>query len=317
MDEASQDPSPPSQESSSGQIQISTATAGRLMVLAAAILWSSSGFFAKAPIFDDWPAGGRSILLAFWRAVFAVLVLSTMVRRPRLSWRMLPMVLCFVAMNYTFLEAMVRTEASVVIWLQHTAPAWVLVGSIFFFHEKIQRPDFWLLSLAGVGVSVILAFQLGGEDPVSIFLGLLSGMTYAGVVLSLRWLRHEDAAWLITLNHIVTALAFLPAAVSYNVWPHGTQWIYLAGFGALQMGIPYVLFASGVKRISGHQASGIVLLEPVLLPLWVYIAWHSQPGYQPPSISTLVGASLILTGLVLRFLGSRNERQVPPAASPS
>lgn len=313
MGAVSSDPSTSSQVNDSGQI--SSATAGRLMVLVAAILWSSSGFFAKAPIFDDWPAGGRSILLAFWRAVFAVLVLSTMVRRPRLSWRMLPMVLCFVAMNYTFLEAMVRTEASVVIWLQHTAPAWVLLGSVFFFHEKVQRADIWLLSLAGIGVSIILAFQLGGEDPVSILLGLLSGITYAGVVLSLRWLRHEDAAWLITLNHIVTALAFLPAAVSYNVWPHGSQWIYLAGFGALQMGIPYVLFASGVKRISGHQASGIVLLEPVLLPVWVYIAWHSQPDYQPPSISTLVGASLILTGLILRFLGARNERPISPDSS--
>ena len=313
MGAASQDPPPSSRAATSGPI--SSATAGRLVVLAAAVLWSSSGFFAKAPIFDDWPAGGRSILLAFWRAVFAVLVLSTMVRRPRLSWRMLPMVLCFVAMNYTFLEAMVRTEASVVIWLQHTAPAWVLLGSVLFFHEKVQRADIWLLSLAGIGVSIILAFQLGGEDPLSILLGLLSGITYAGVVLSLRWLRQEDAAWLITLNHLVTALAFLPAAVSYNVWPHGTQWIYLAGFGALQMGIPYVLFASGVKRISGHQASGIVLLEPVLLPVWVYIAWHSQPDYQPPSPSTLVGASLILAGLILRFLGSRNERQVPPTSS--
>jgi len=313
MGAASQDPSPSSEAANSGPI--SSATAGRLVVLAAALLWSSSGFFAKAPIFDDWPAGGRSILLAFWRAVFAVLVLSTMVRRPRLSWRMLPMVLCYVAMNYTFLEAMVRTEASVVIWLQHTAPAWVLLGSVLFFHEKVQRADIWLLSLAGIGVSIILAFQLGGEDPLSILLGLLSGITYAGVVLSLRWLRQEDAAWLITLNHLVTALAFLPAAVSYNVWPHGTQWIYLAGFGALQMGIPYVLFVSGVKRISGHQASGIVLLEPVLLPVWVYIAWHSQPDYQPPSPSTLVGASLILAGLILRFLGSRKERQVPPTSS--
>ncbi|MEC9116011.1 MAG: EamA family transporter [Planctomycetota bacterium] len=296
---------------------ISSPTVGRLMVLVAAILWSSSGFFAKAPIFEDWPAGGRSLLLAFWRAVFAVLVLSTMVRRPRLSWRMLPMVLCFVAMNYTFLEAMVRTEASVVIWLQHTAPAWVLIGSVLFFHERVQRSDIWLLSLASIGVSIILIFQLGGKDPFSILLGLLSGITYAGVVLSLRWLRNEDAAWLITLNHLVTALAFLPAAMSYQVWPHDSQWLYLAGFGALQMGIPYVLFAAGVQRISGHQASGIVLLEPVLLPVWVYLAWHSQPDYQPPSASTLIGATLILAGLVMRFFGAKNEQQTPPESSSS
>ena len=78
------------------------------------------------------------------------------------------------------------------------------------------------------------------------------------------------------------------------------------------MGIPYVLFAAGVQRISGHQASGIVLLEPVLLPVWVYLAWHSQPDYEPPSASTLIGATLILAGLVMRFFGAKNEPQTPP-----
>ena len=295
--------------------RFSASTQGRLLVLLAAILWSSSGFFAKAPIFDDWPTSSRGMLLAFWRAVFASAVLATMVRRPRLTWQMLPMVVLFVLMNYTFLEAMVRTEASLVIWLQHTAPAWVLLGSLVLFREKIQKLDLWLLFFAALGVGTILFVQLRGQDSWSVILGLLSGVTYAGVVLSLRWLRHEDAAWLITLNHLVTAVAFMPVAIGHGTLPHGSQWLYLFAFGAIQLGIPYLLFASGVKRISGHQASGIVLLEPVLLPLWVFVAWRNEPDYQAPSISTMIGAGLILTGLALRFIGARRDTDGEEAVS--
>ena len=44
---------------------------GRLLVIAAALLWSTSAFFAKAPIFDDWPVESRGLLLACWRGLFA------------------------------------------------------------------------------------------------------------------------------------------------------------------------------------------------------------------------------------------------------
>ena len=90
----------------------------------------------------------------------------------------------------------------------------------------------------------------------------------------------------------------------------------LAGFGMLQMGIPYVVFARGVQRITGHEASGIVLLEPVLVPVWVFVAWHGDDDYQAPRWWTLVGGTLILTGLLARYASesrSTRERQaIPP-----
>ena len=289
---------------------------GQILVVVAAVLWSSSGFFAKSPFFD-WAPEDRGPLLAFWRAVFATAVLATMVRRPRLSWRLLPMTLLFVGMNYTFLTALVRTEASVVIWLQHLAPAWVLIGGTLLFKEPIGRSDLILLAFAATGVGVILVDQLRGQDPWAIALGLASGFTYAGIVLSLRHLRDEDPAWLITLNHLVTAIAFLPFALTRGTLPHGSQWLILAAFGVLQMGLPYVLFALGVRRISSTQASGLMLLEPILLPVWVFVAWGHRPDYTPPQLSTWIGASLILVGLSIRFLGQARQKPTPSVTAPS
>jgi drug/metabolite transporter (DMT)-like permease len=85
-------------------------------------------------------------------------------------------------------------------------------------------------------------------------------------------------------------------------WPAESQWVYLAAFGILQMGIPYVLFSRGLRSIAGHEASGIGLIEPVLVPIWTWLAWS-----EPVTWSTVVGGALIFTGLVLRYLGSTTK----------
>ncbi|MDP7019480.1 MAG: EamA family transporter [Pirellulaceae bacterium] len=280
---------------------------GRALVVAAALMWSTAGMFAKAPHLAGWP--GPS--LAFWRAVFASAVLLPLVRQPRWSWKMAPMVVCFVAMNYTFLTAMTKTEAANAIWLQNTAPIWVFLVSVFLFREPLHPRDIPMAICGAIGVGVILAFETRNANLEGIVYGLLAAFTYAGVVLSLRRLREYQSSWLIALNHLATAVVLAPLVYAdfqesggATGWPHGVQWPLLAGFGILQMGLPYVLFARGLKRIPGHEASGIVLLEPTLTPLWVFLAWSWAPGYESPRWWTLVGGGLILLGLAFRYVGA-------------
>ena len=62
------------------------------------------------------------------------------------------------------------------------------------------------------------------------------------------------------------------------------------------MALPYVLFARGLRAITSQEATVIGLLEPILLPVWVYLAWDEVPAPW-----TVVGGGLILTGLILRY----------------
>jgi len=144
---------------------------------------------------------------------------------------------------------------------------------------------------------VILFYEARGQAFEAVLWGLASGVFYAGVVLSLRHLRSMESAWLAGLNHLVTAIVLLPFALSGPHFPSGIQWLLLAGFGIVQMGLPYVLFARGLKSITGHEASGIGLIEPLLVPIWVYLAWGDVPAWW-----TLVGGGLILLGLAIRYL---------------
>ena len=273
---------------------------GRLLVIAAAVLWSSSGFFAKAPIFEVWPVESRGAALAFWRAFFAAVLLIFFVRKVQWTWRLLPMVAVFALMNWTYLNGMVYCEASLAIWLQYTAPAWVFLFSWLFWKEKPKTKNWILLAFAAVGVCIILQAELAGASFKGVQFGLASGVFFAGVVVCLRGLRDIDAAWVVFLNHAVTAVLFSPSAIANEAcWPTGSQWIYLAMFGMFQIGLPYVLFARGLKSISSHEASGLSLLEPVLVPLWVFIAWRTASDYQYPAVTTLIGAAMILIGLII------------------
>jgi drug/metabolite transporter, DME family len=280
----------PASGTGNGEPSVSRA---RVLVLIAALLWSTSGFFAKSPQLAGW-SGER---LAFWRAVFACVVLWPMVRRPQWTWRLVPMTILFAVMCYTYLTSMVKGSAANAIWLQCTAPVWVLLVGVFVFGERTVWRDWVMVAFAAVGVGVILYFESRGVALDAVFWGLGSSFFYAGVVLSLRQLRGYDPVWLAALNHLVTVLVLAPLAFNESALPSGIQWLFLAAFGALQMALPYVLFAYGLKQIPGHEATAIGLIEPLLNPLWVFLAWGDRPAWW-----TLVGGMCILIGLAIRYL---------------
>jgi len=130
-------------------------------------------------------------------------------------------------------------------------------------------------------------------------LGLASGVFYAGVVLFLRLLRDAAPNWLTVLNHLGAALVVAPVLL-YRGWQVLTpaQLGVLALFGAVQMGIPYVLMARGLRVVSPQEAGMITLLEPLLNPLWAYLV---APQTESPTAYTLVGGVCIIGALVWRY----------------
>ncbi len=277
---------------------------GRLLVLAAALLWSTSALFAKAPLVDSWPLETRGLLLAFWRTLFGGLVLLPLIRRPQWTWRLVASAACFVAMNVTFLQAMTRTTGANAIWLQYTAPLWVFLVAVVWMGQPATKRDVWMLSWGMAGVAVILWFELAtsaaGVPAAGVLWGLASGIAYAGVILSARALRDLDPVWVVAVNHLSTALLICPYVLVAEVWPTTSQLAWVAAFGVFQMGLPYVLFTRGVRYVTAHEAAGLALVEPVLVPLWVFLAWRHHPTYQPMDWWTLVGGAMIFAGLFRR-----------------
>ncbi len=283
---------------------------GRLLMVVVALLWSTGGFFAKAPVFLVWEETARGPLIAFWRSVFAALVLLPLVQRPRWRPELIPLGIAFPAMSVTYMSAIALTTAANAIWLQSTAPWWVFLISVLILRQPVIRRELVPLAFAVAGVGVILAFEAYGQRGVGVFLGVFSGVLFATVVVLLQHMREENAAWLIAYCHGLTAAALLPWVVYYDVWPTAPQLLVLAAFGTVQMAIPYVLLNRALRSISSQEAVLICLLEPVLNPILVLI-WGEQPARW-----TLVGAACILLGLVLRYTLLEIPRRVTPEEIP-
>ncbi len=243
--------------------------------------------------------------MAFWRALFATLVLLPFLRRERVKrttprhWSAIgAMVFCFATMNIAFITAMTMTTAANVIFLQYTAPLFIALAAPFL-GEKFDRENWLPLGLGLVGVGVLM----WGSDPRSpgVWLALLAGVSYAGVAVFLRKLREENSVWLTVLNHGGAALVvgvFLGGMGKSLAVPFDKGLMLLA-FGALQMALPYMLFARGLQTVSAQEAGVLTLFEPLFNPFVTFLIVGEVPSHR-----TFWGGAFLLSGVALRLLRS-------------
>jgi drug/metabolite transporter, DME family len=237
------------------------------------------------------------LAIAFYRALFAGLVLLPALRRGDLSFRplMLGMAGCFAIMNATFVSALALGTAANAILLQYTGPMWMYLASIWWLGEPPDRRSFAALLIGIVGIGIIV---WGGREEAQlkvIAIALASGLAYAGVIICLRVLRDASSTWLTVLNHLASALVLVPF-VWHQPVPTSGQLCVLFIYGAGQMTIPYWLVARSLKAVSPQEAGIISLLEPLLNPLWAYLISGEQP-----SIYTMGGGVFILGALAWRY----------------
>lgn len=294
---------------------------GRLCIVLAALIWSTSGAFAKVltqptiinahqPHIETLDFHGKNydVQIAFYRALFAGLVLACTVRPKDITFRplMIVMAVSFALMNITFVSAQAQGTAANAIFLQYSAPLWMYLAAVFWLGESADRRGTIALIFGMLGVAVII---FGGWENDELFImgiGLASGLTYAGVLICLRVLRNMAPGWLTAWNHLLGALVLVPLMVTLEP-PSPRQYIVLFFFGAGQMGLAYWLVARGLQVVSPQEAGTLTLLEPLLNPVWAYLI-----AGEKPTTWTLVGGAIIIAALAWRYW-PRGELKTPLA----
>ena len=204
-------------------------------------------------------------------------------------------------MNGLYISAATLGTAANAVLLQYTAPMWMYLASIWWLGEKPERRNTMALAMGLVGVAVILAGSWHDENLHAVALALASGVAYAGVIIGLRVNRDASSLWLTVINHLGGALFLLPL-VWHVETPTAPQLGVLFLFGAVQMALPYLLVARGMRSVSPQEAGTIMLLEPILNPLWVYLV----AGERPASV-TFAGGAFIVGGLMWRYWPSGRQ----------
>jgi drug/metabolite transporter (DMT)-like permease len=165
----------------------------------------------------------------------------------------------------------------------------------FFFRERIDRVTWIALAVGMSGIAVIFTGSAGHPDFAGVTVALLSGLLFSIYMVSLRFLQSVPAGSLTCINNLACCVLLLPFVMG-QLSLSAAETLIIAVMGVLQLGIPYWLFARAVEKIPVHEASLIVLIEPVLNPLWVALAVGEIPA--PP---TLIGGALIVLGLAVRY----------------
>lgn len=274
-------------------------TRGRALLIAAAILWSLNGVIVKSPPLQAIPLEDRGWLLACYRSLFASIALLPLVSWRRVRWRpgLLVSAVTFTAMNTLYVIGLTRTSAAAAAFLQYTSTVWVCLFGWFALKERVHRGNVVALLCAVAGIAFIVLSERDQQRADGNLIALGSGVAFAGVVLCLRWLRDEDSAWLTLLNHFISGVVLLPIVLPRDIELQPLQWLLIALLGIVQMGLPYVLAARGVALVTVQEAALLLLLEPLMNPLWVWLCWGEHVGWP-----TVIGGALILGGLAVRYL---------------
>ena len=83
----------------------------------------------------------------------------------------------------------------------------------------------------------------------------------------------------------------------------------LVALGVGQIGLGLVFLTIGGRLIPAAEVALITLLEVVLGPLWVWIAYDERP-----ETSTLVGGAIVIVAILIQTSGgpASEEEAVPP-----
>ncbi len=273
---------------------------GALLVLGAAVLWSTGGVAIKA-------VAESPLKVAFFRSAFAAVALLLFFR-PRLPRLALPFVVGLVSYSLcltTFVVATKWTTAANAIFLQYSGVIWVMLLSPIVVKEPLRARDgnAIAVALAGMALFFVGKLRVGGAGDL---IALSSGIFWAGLVLSLRRERNGGAEAVVTYGNILTAAALLPfLAGDLSLSPRSA--VLLLFLGVVQLAAAYVLFVRGLKTVTATQASLIGMAEPVLNPVWVFLALGERPsGY------ALFGGAIVLGAIAWRTLSTPSVAPVPP-----
>jgi drug/metabolite transporter (DMT)-like permease len=228
--------------------------------------------------------------------------------RQQLHWHrwVLPAGIVFAATLTLFVAATKLTTAANAIFLQSTAPIYIVILGPLLLRERASRGDLAYLAVLIAGTTICFLGGAGASvtapDPATgNLVGVASGIAWALTLIALRYLNRDAAdergqrglAAVIAGNAIACAVA-LPWALPL---PHAepVEWATVVYLGVAQVALAYICLTNAMRRLPALEISLLLLLEPVLNPLWTWLVRGEQPGGW-----TIAGGALILGATAIR-----------------
>lgn len=254
----------------------------RLLLLVAAVLFSTGGVAIKYNQLTAWQ-------VACFRSILAAAALWIVLPGVRRRWT-LPLfgIACaYAAMLILFVAATKLTTSANAIFLQSTAPIYLLVISPLLLKEPLRRSDFLLMAAMAAGMSLFFvstepAAATAPNPGLGNLLGASSGVAWAAVVAGLRWIGRSDPGESASITAVFAgnAVAFVAALIPAQPFPEVriadiASIVYL---GLFQIALAYWCLTKAIRQVTAFEAATILLVEPALNPVWTWLVLGEQPG---------------------------------------
>jgi len=253
-----------------------------ILVIAAVLLWSTGGLFIKLTTLDAFSVNlGRSL--------FAAMVVALFTYKKGLK---LDLFTLFTSSLYAitltlFVYATKNTTAANAIFLQYTAPVYILLLAPFILKEPFRIRDVVTVVFCFVGMSLFFLEDQSSATAPNVFAGNIAGLL-SGVAFGLYFifLRHprtlqRNPAVSVFYGNLIIVFVMIPLiAPSMPISLGAADLAALAFLGIFQIGIAYILFTKGVAAgVRSLDASIIGFIEPLLNPIWVFLFVGERPSF--------------------------------------
>lgn len=272
---------------------------GLVYISFTALLWSSSGLFIKILELD-------AFHISFYRSGIAALTVLAISAARTKRFKFETDILTglssvfFAGILIFFVLATKMTTAANAIFLQFTAPIYLLVLEPIFLKTKFERKNLLTILVCIVGMILFFFGRLEIGNIYGNIIAIVSGICFACFTLILRKKKmskgNENTLSVIILgNALIAVISFFIIFPDFGL--SSTEFIILLYMGVFQIGVSYVIFNEGVKYVSATESMIIAMMEAIFNPIWVFLGIGEKP-----SVFAIAGGILILGAILWRNL---------------
>ena len=266
-----------------------------LYILLSIFIWSSLGIIVRM-------ANTHLTYIIFFPALIAlitqsIILVSTNERKKIPKAKKIPYLFLlgpvFLMNSLLFYYSFTHTTIANAVLTHYTAPIFVAMLAPILLRESIDRVVVTAIIISTAGLLVMLkGFYLSEQHIKGIIAGILSGITYAMIIIIGRFVAQKFSPLIITVfQNLLVVILLLPSIKEIPLEIAG----YFVVLGIVHSTLAPLLYIRGLKEVRASKAAILGYLEPVGAMLFALFIFKEVPR----SMSLLGGILIIYSGYLM------------------
>lgn len=269
---------------------------GVLLVLTAALAWSTAGLFTRV-VTTDIPT------TIFWRSLIGGVCVFGMYLFMQRKKQSSPPSLLREAFQFSvgeivigtlsacgmifFIAAFFHTTIANVSFVYGMMPLATFLLALIILKEKAEFISLSSCVLCFAGVAVILWGAQNFGEKFGIGLSFVMTFFMASLTIAAKYYPTANVIKATYFSGFFAAAIMLPFSSFADTLP--LDYFWLSMYGAINLGIGFGVYLLGVQRVTATTAALVGLLEVPIAPIWAWLLFREDP-----SLNTIIGGTIIL-----------------------